>query len=439
MCCIFVPLIKRIVFNQVKPRKLKTFMKKLSFLLLTFNLQLMTLFAQTPEITSWILNTSGETGYGNITSNVQSVHYTTTDVYVSATCIPGYDIGPWQGNPNTPANQNFVFKITRTPVENTGTKTATGLGHIGVWSNGVSIFNAKDAFSYNSQGIWNQDALPNEGASFDDCLGHPAPNGEYHHHVNPTCLYDDQNTIEHSPIIGYAFDGFPIYGAYGYDNTNGTGGIVRMETGYRLRSITDRTTLADGTVLNSGQYGPAINTTYPLGKYIEDYEYVQGLGHLDEYNGRVCVTPEYPSGTYAYFVTVDEDLVPVYPYTIGKYYYGTVPSGNTGPGGGHNTIPGGATEYVNTTGIEEEAGSGQWAVGSYPNPTQGIINLSFSSEFVRQQLTLNVMDAKGALLMQQQISATNQTVDLSGLAQGMYVLSLVSQEGETFTQRVIKE
>jgi hypothetical protein len=368
---------------------------------------------------------------------VQSVHYTTTDVYVSATCIPGYDIGPWTGNPNTPANQNFVFKITRTPAENTGTKTATGLGHIGVWSNGVSIFNAKDAFSYNNQGIWNQDALPNEGASFDDCLGHPAPNGEYHHHVNPTCLYDDQNTIEHSPIIGYAFDGFPIYGAYAYENTNGTGNIVRMETSYRLRSITDRTTLADGTVLSAGQYGPAINTTYPLGKYIEDYEYVQGLGHLDEYNGRVCVTPEYPNGTYAYFVTVDEDLVPVYPYTIGKYYYGTVQSGNTGPGGGHNTIPGGATEYVITTGLSEVGG---WTleVGSFPNPTQGIVNLNLGSGFSGQQLTLNVTDAKGALLMQKQIATTNQAIDLSSFSDGLYFINIADENGNHFTYKIFK-
>ncbi|MCG3166169.1 MAG: hypothetical protein POELPBGB_01945 [Bacteroidia bacterium] len=414
-------------------------MKKLLFLLLTSSLQLLTSTAQTPEITSWILNTSGETGYNNIASNVQSVHYTTTDVYVSATCIPGYDIGPWTGNPNTPANQNFVFKITRNPQENTGTKTATGLGHIGVWSNGVSIFNAKDAFSYNNQGIWNQDALPNEGASFDDCLGHPAPNGEYHHHVNPTCLYDDQNSSAHSPIIGYAFDGFPIYGAYGYANSDGSGGIVRMETGYRLRSITDRTTLADGTVLTAGQYGPAINTTYPLGKYIEDYEYVQGLGHLDEYNGRVCVTPEYPGGTYAYFVTVDEDLIPVYPYTVGKYYYGTVQSGNTGPGGGHNTIPGGATEYVNTTGINAELGIKNAELVVFPNPTEGIINLSFASGFAVQQLTLNVTDAKGVLLIQKQIAATNQAIDLSIFPKGLYLLNLVSSEGETFTQRVVKK
>ncbi len=71
--------------------------------------------AQGPEITSWLINTTDEEGYGGIPSNVQSVQFTSSDVYVSSTCILGYDIGPWAGNPNTPSNQDFTFKITRSP------------------------------------------------------------------------------------------------------------------------------------------------------------------------------------------------------------------------------------------------------------------------------------------------------------------------------------
>src|SRR5438874_3801682 len=117
-------------------------------------------FAQgtSPVLSSWILNTSGATGYGGLPSNIQKVQYSDNNVYVSCSCIPGYDIGPWPGNPNTPKNQNFEFQITRSPKPNTGTLTATPLGHIGVWSNGVSIFNAKDARSYNNGGVWNQNA-----------------------------------------------------------------------------------------------------------------------------------------------------------------------------------------------------------------------------------------------------------------------------------------
>jgi len=311
-------------------------MKKLLLLLLCAPL---IISAQGPEITSWILNLNGATNpsYPNYLTNVQNVCYTSSDVYISCTCIPGYDIGPWSQNPNQPANQNFVFKISLNPQENTGNKTKTPMGHIGVWSNGVSIFNAEDGMSYQNQGVWNQNALYFEGVSFDDCLGHPAPNGEYHHHVNPTCLYDDSEVNIHSPIIGYAFDNFPIYGAYGYTNVDGSGGIKRIESSYQLRSITNRVN------------GPSLNQ-YPLGAYIEDFEYIVGLGDLDEYNGRYCVTPEYPNGIYAYFVTIDANLDPVYPYTPGPYYYGIAQgSGNLGPQSGHHTIPSNCTSYTGST------------------------------------------------------------------------------------------
>ena len=174
------------------------------------------LFAQSPELSTWIRNTTGGTGYNGIPSNVQVVQYSTGNVYISCTCIPGYSIGPWTGNPNTPSNQNFVFKITRSPMQNTGNPTTIGLGHTGVWSNGVSVFNVSDAMSYQNQGIWNRNAYYWEGSGFDNCLGHPQQQGEYHHHVSPTCLYNDADSLNHSPVIGYAFDGFPIYGAYAF-------------------------------------------------------------------------------------------------------------------------------------------------------------------------------------------------------------------------------
>jgi YHYH protein len=319
--------------------------RKITFLAAAFLVSKVTL-AQGPEITSWIINTTGDTGYGNIPSNVQQVSYTATDVYVNVTGVPDYTIGPWPGNPNTPVNTGFTFKLTRSPQANTAAATNTPLGHIGVWKNGVTLFNAKDAMSYNNQNIWHQNAIVVEGPSFDECLGHPAPNGEYHHHLNPTCLWDDTDATQHAPILGYAFDGFPIYGGYSYANSDGTGAIVRMESSYQLRNITERTTLSDGTALPANQYGPAIDASHPLGYYIEDYEYIEGLGDLDEHNGRICETPEYPNGTYCYFVTIDNNYDAMYPYIIGPTYYGTVQPGNIGPNSGNNTVPADATVYT---------------------------------------------------------------------------------------------
>jgi hypothetical protein len=64
------------------------------------------------------------------------------------------------------------------------------------------------------------------------------------------------------------------------------------------------------------EYGPT------TGEYIDDYEYVAGTGTLDEFNGRTVVTPDYPLGTYAYFITVDSNDEPVYPYIVGPQFKG---------------------------------------------------------------------------------------------------------------------
>jgi hypothetical protein len=388
---------------------------------------------ENPEIISWIVNTEAETGYNGITSNVQSVDYTANDVYVSCTCIPGYDIGPWAGNPNTPSNQNFVFKITRNPQQNNGNLIATPLGHIGVWTNGVSIFNAKDAFSYNNQNVWFQNAIVVEGPSFDLCGGHPAPNGEYHHHLNPSCIYDVSDDDMHSPIIGYAFDGFPIYGAHAYLNTDGTGGIARMKSSYRLRDITSRTTLPDGSL--AANAGPLVSEDYPLGYYIEDYEFMEGLGDLDEFNGRFCVTPEYPDGTYAYFCTVDENFEAEYPYVIGPNYYGTIQNGNTGPQSGHNIIPGDAENWSPNSVSELSTVN----LTVYPNPCGDRLNLSSSllSGFI---LKLCIYSVDGKLIQEEIVHGNfySYEINTSTLEAGSYILQVMTING-LFAHTILKQ
>lgn len=407
-------------------------MKKCSPLLVLIFTSIVLKAQLTPEVTSWILQVNGLTGYNGYPANVQQVNYNSTDVYVTCSCIPGYSIGPWAGNPNVPANQNFCFKITRSPQQNNGTLTATGLGHIGLWSNGVSIFNAKDAHSYNNLGVWNQDAYPNEGSSFDACLGHPAPNGEYHLHVNPRCLYDDQDMAHHSPIIGYGFDGFPVYGAYAYANINGTGVITRMKTSYRLRNITQRDTLPDGTPASS--VGPAISLQYPLGKYLEDYEFVSGLGDLDVHNGRFCVTPEYPNGIYAYFVSIDSNRNPVYPYTIGPTYYGNIIYADIGPTSGHVTIPGGTTQYNLPSGITETVSRNPFEV--FPNPSSGVFFIK--AENISESYTAELLDAKGSWVMKNNYSASIGSIDASSLQQGIYLLRITTASGIVSSYHLVK-
>lgn len=342
-------------------KRLITFLSLLVFML--------SIQAQTnPAITAWLQNTT-ETGTyyteGNSTTigtttlvNCQQIEYTDTYAFITTTGVPAYPVGPFlDNNPSTNAeDQEAIFKMPLTPTQNTtGIEQATTGGRIGVFINGVSLFDYQDGVSWNTATnaacggpgnpacsgtkYWNRDAVVAEREGFDCSKGHPA-GGNYHHHQNPSAFKSDIvvlsticNTYDadglytisnsaHSPLIGFTYDGFPIYGAYGYKNTNGTGGIERIKSGYQLRNITVRSTHADGTDVDDG---PPVNTTYPLGYYREDYEWVSHAGedYLDEHNGRICVTPEYPGGTYAYFATVDADWNSAYPYVVGPTFYGT--------------------------------------------------------------------------------------------------------------------
>lgn len=411
-------------------------MKKLFFLILA--LAAYSVNAQ-PELYTWKQNTTGAVGYNNITADITQVFYSANYVYVKGAGIPSYNIGPWAMNPNVPTNQNWTFKIPRFPVPNTGTLTNVGGGQIGVLKNGVVFFNAGDAMTYNNGGIWHRNAQYFEAVGFDTSGGHPAPGGSYHYHINMSRVYT-ANSSQHSPIVGYMFDGYPVYGSYAYSNVNGTGGIRRMKTGYRKRNITQRTTLPDGTVLNSSQYGPAINSTYPLGCFYEDYELYTAGGDLDAHNGRFAVTPEYPAGTYAYYLTIDSLGVPEYPYIIGPTYYGVVTAGNTAPGGGHVTISEPVTQYI-ATGVNNLGQPvGFTLYQNYPNPFNPETNIKFDiikSDFV----SLKVYDMQGrevAALVNEKMNAGSYGVkfNAANLSSGVYYYSLKTA-GNTITNKML--
>lgn len=195
-----------------------------------------------------------------------------------------------------------------------------------------------DGANFNHPG---RDAVVGERLGFDCAKAHPAM-GNYHHHQNPSAFGLDLDVIsnvcdlyasdglyaidstQHGPLLGFTYDGFPIYGAYAFRNADGSGGITRMKSSYVLRNITTRNTYANGNTVTAG---PLVNATYPLGYFREDYQYnvTSALtpDSLDEHNGRFCVTPEYPNGIYCYFTTVGEGWNSAYPYVVGPTFYGT--------------------------------------------------------------------------------------------------------------------
>ena len=299
-------------------------------------------------VTSWLINTTGAKGQstnstinasaGTISANVQEVAYTSTDVYIKATGIPDYSIGPFGNDPNLPANDNATFDIPRNPSPAT-THTATGLGAIGVLVNGVDVFNMSDGNSYNNAGVWHNNAGVVEAQSFDANNAHPQQQGVYHNHENPVTLESEIGATSTNPmVIGYAIDGYPILN--GYASLTSGGPVEKMMSGYELKTYANNV---------RGNGGPMVNSTYVDGYFEEDYQYVAdqtmpvGEAELDQYNGAFVYTPQFPNGTYAYFATTNAaNTAAAYPYMLGPDYYGTPASDDLGS---TVTVPSDAVVY----------------------------------------------------------------------------------------------
>jgi hypothetical protein len=117
------------------------------------------------------------------------------------------------GNPNVIQERRDTWYIPLEPKPNADrpaamtmeNKRALPMGPIGVAVNGVVFFNPFDHIA-EADAVWR----------LDRCCGHPSPNSQYHYHKYPVCVntpWADDGT-SHSPLLGFAFDGFPVYGPY---------------------------------------------------------------------------------------------------------------------------------------------------------------------------------------------------------------------------------
>lgn len=258
------------------------------------------------------------------------------------------------------------FKISYTPdtapvsLAGTGSVLATVLGittassNIGYWINGVNIHNpsaeneAPNGYlsfpNLNYVAEYRTSLRFNYDLNYDRAGGRIISNGAYAYrgysfadawttgtaHIGTTGIAVTTGTAEissisylslglrhpdgHSKIMGWSLDGYPIYGPYGYQQPLDSASLVRpMISGYAVYT--------DSEDIPARKIDGALNTTaYPLGIFVQDY-YYSGTGDLDVHNGRYCITPDYPDGTYAYFCSVDPDtLEPSYPYVIGTVF-----------------------------------------------------------------------------------------------------------------------
>jgi YHYH protein len=213
--------------------------------------------------------------------------------------IPDHKVGefPNRGNPNQIAPQQYEFRIPLHPTV-AGKATRAGMGPFGVAINGV-VFDPSAAEWWNDdpRSGWQYEPIPSGLLlGLDKNKAHVQPNGAYHYHAIPTALLERFSGGETKmTLLGWAFDGFPIYGPWAHSVPNDPKSpLKKMKSSYRVKSGTRPA-------------GPGGNYD---GSFVEDWEYVAGSGDLDECNGRTGVTPEFPNGIYYYVLTEDWPFIP---------------------------------------------------------------------------------------------------------------------------------
>ena len=302
-----------------------------------------------------------------------------------------------QGNDCTRA-QNYEWTIPRSPVNDTNGghdatncpeangdyECAAALGEVAIAINGVPFYGPEDGPGGDAvasqHGAYEEDRQPIE---LGVCHAHNGQGGTFHYHADANCLHwhpDEGETIldydistpaavaqntangSHSAVIGVAMDGYPIYGFWGYDDQMN---IVEMRSSYELK---------EGETGYNG---------------IDDYVYVEGLGHLDVCNGHFGPTPDFPDGIYHYHSTMmNGDGQMGFPYFLLCYHGETF----LDEGGGD----------ADCSGFGETWGPG---IGPPPEGCEGggprtqVDDLQLISENITPYLSMNILSLIIALML----------------------------------------
>ena len=353
--------------------------------------------------------TAGFTGATTLASlnDTKNIFTITSNADTVSTNI-SYGSFPNSVNPNYISTQELTFEYPYRGglnIEGDNTSNLLREGTLGVSLSGIPLYSPYNGEYLVGTGgvLWHYNTAELLVNGQDTYGGFPDTDDIYHYHDSKFITSNAWGNLNgftsgyinsdgHSKIIGYAADGYPIYGPYGYtnpsDSASGTqlmisgytaGAVIsgRPETrevivtantinganitvsstfglnpGMRLTFSSNSSIDMSGTywITNSGgssvigsdrnyaggsnqiqlnsnieiYANTSIRFEFLSGAFIEDYSYQSELGTLDRYNGRYCVTPDYPNGTYAYFATQDSLGKPQYPYFIGTAFYGSL-------------------------------------------------------------------------------------------------------------------
>lgn len=223
-----------------------------------------------------------------------TIEVTDDTITITTNSLPDHETGefPNDGNPNTIEALDAVYVIDRNP---TYTESSTPVKVFGITLGGVQFDPGtaeKDAETGAS--IEAIQELLDLGLDFNNA--HVQPGGKYHYHGIPTSLVTSDSSDTHSHLVGFAADGFPVYVRYGHSDPKDASSAIKEYVSSWVQKEGQRASNEP-----SGEYD---------GTYTLDFEYKEGAGDLDDCNGIFTVTPEYPEGTYAYFLTDTFPFVP---------------------------------------------------------------------------------------------------------------------------------
>lgn len=340
--------------------------------------------------------------------------------------------------PDTAASFTPLYEATET------TAGCTWTYAFGVGTNGVKYDpNSAEYFvtSGGSNNInWHKEARYMFAGNFGENGGHLNPFGEYHYHDVPADYFQNDlgiNGSAHSPIVGFAADGFPIYYKYVYTNAmDAQSPIIGVESGYTLKTGTRP---GDGNSAPDGAY---------TGLYYEDYEYSPST--LDECNGRYGVTPDFPQGTY-YYVLTDS-----YPY-IPRCFKGTFVdhSYRVGPGAScpestasadcaapiYGCMDPFANNYNSSANISDGTCTYPASIIELepsklkiaPNPSGGIFTITHDLEIKE----VRIVNAIGEVIYYVSSPSFQIEIDLENAQAGVYFIHVTTAEGEELSKLII--
>ena len=268
-------------------------------------------------VSGYVVDASSSPGYVTtsfLETDGSNVNFDAYNVYITSNNISNYATNKIDTSSDLYpiAQKELTYNVVRADLTTGVAANSTVLpsNAIGVLTNGLPLYNPKSSTSYNDEDVWHYDiGYQNKSNRAAGIISSTNADGIIVSHVITEDMSNTTawgNSTTHSGIVGWAFDGLPIYGPYGYtDPSNTSSGITNIKSAFVLKS-TNRAS------------GPGGKHT---GVFVEDYELGSGNvadGYADKWNHRTGLTPDSPNVQIDYYVvTIDDDGEPMFPYAVG--------------------------------------------------------------------------------------------------------------------------